>query len=131
MKMENVMERKRVKVKKGLYSSLQEIFISKGLLLYIIGLLLGRAVILYNISPFAIAFLATVWAVYQKRTMMVILFILLGAWTYSVEHAVFITISIILFVIMTSFLKDRTNFKFLMLFLFFSTVMTKIGIDSC
>ena len=130
MKMENAIESKRAKVKKGLYTSFQEIFISKGLLLYIIGLLLGRAVILYNISPFAIAFLATVWAVYQKRMLMIILFILIGAWTYSVEHAVFITLSIILFVIMASFLKDRTNFKFLILFVFFSTVMTRVFLYS-
>src|SRR5690625_6489919 len=125
MKMENAIESKRAKVKKGLYTSFQEIFISKGLLLYIIGLLLGRAVILYNISPFAIAFLATVWAVYQKRMLMIILFILIGAWTYSVEHAVFITLSIVLFVMMASFLKDRTNFKFLILFVFFSTVRSE------
>src|SRR5690625_588071 len=130
MKMENAIESKRAKVKKGLYTSFQEIFISKGLLLYIIGLLLGRAVILYNISPFAIAFLATVWAVYQKRMLMIILFILIGAWTYSVVHAVFITLSIILFVIMASFLKDRTNFKFLILFVFFSTVMTRVFLYS-
>src|SRR5690625_5236965 len=130
MKMENAIESKRAKVKKGLYTSFQEIFISKGLLLYIIGLLLGRAVILYNISPFAIAFLATVCAVYHKRMLLIILFILIGACTYSVEHAVFITLSIVLFVMMASFLKDRTNFKFLILFVFFSTVMTRVFLYS-
>src|SRR5690625_890296 len=103
MKMENAIESKRAKVKKGLYTSFQEIFISKGLLLYIIGLLLGRAVILYNISPFAIAFLATVWAVYQKRMLMIILFILIGAWSYLVDTLVFLPLVLIWLVLLAIF----------------------------
>src|SRR5690625_7600363 len=120
MKMENAIESKRAKVKKGLYTSFQEIFISKGLLLYIIGLLLGRAVILYNISPFAIAFLATAWAVYQKRMLTVVTFILIGAWSYSLEHAVFITVSLVVFMIFAQFLKNRRNIRMHMLFVFLS-----------
>src|SRR5690625_7700473 len=99
IKVESVLEKKRSNMKRRISNSLKDIFIEKKLLLFLVGLLLGRAVILYNISPFAVAFLATAWAVYQKRMFTIIAFILLGAWSYSLEHAVFISLSLIVFII--------------------------------
>src|SRR5690625_5288669 len=79
------------------YISIKEWFIASSMVYFIIGLLLGRAVILYNISPFAIAFLATVWTAYERRLSLTILFIWIGAWTFSTEHAVFIMLSTVIF----------------------------------
>ena len=62
LKIESVMGKKRRKWKKAIFSTTRDIFIEKQLLLFLVGLLLGRAVILFNISPFAIAFIATAWA---------------------------------------------------------------------
>src|SRR5690625_1367858 len=128
--MEAIINKKRAKKREKIYSTIHHLLIDKGLLLYLIGLLLGRAVILYNISPFAIAFLATVWAIYQQRIYMIIAFILIGAWTYSLEHAVFITLSLGCFIILTKFSKDRLNMKYLILFVFFPTIMTRVFLYS-
>ncbi|MBO1004444.1 stage II sporulation protein E [Pseudogracilibacillus auburnensis] len=130
LKIETILHSKRTRIKKGIKASIKEIFIEKQLLLLLVGLLLGRAVILYNISPFAIAFLATAWAIYQKRTLTMLIFILLGAWSQSIEHAVYISLSLVVFMFLTRFLKDRSNLKMLMLFVFLSTVVTRIFLYS-
>src|SRR5690625_420412 len=128
--METVIKKKRSRLKKVAYKSMKDLFIEKNLLLFLVGLLLGRAVILYNISPFAIAFLAASWAVYRKRMLTVVAFILIGAWTYSVEHAVFITIAITIFMIFAIFLKNRKNMRMLLLFVFLSTTLTRLFLYS-
>ncbi len=112
------------------YISIKEWFIASRMVYFIIGLLLGRAVILYNISPFAIAFLATVWTAYERRLSLTILFIWIGAWTFSTEHAVFIMLSTVIFLMMSMFLKDRTQLKWAIVFVFFSTVMTRVFLYS-
>lgn len=130
LKLESVFRRRRSKMKKGVYTYLYDIFIEKKLLLLLVGLLLGRAVILYNISPFALAFLATSWAVYHKRTFTIIAFILIGAWSHSIDHALFVTISLVVFMFFTRFLNDRSNLRMLMLFVFLSSVVTRMFLYS-
>lgn len=130
LKMDTVIEGKRTKLKKGITSWMYEIFIEKRLLILLVGLLLGRAVILYNISPFAIAFLATTSVMYQKKTFPIILFILIGAWSYSIEHAVFISLSILIYMFLSRFLKDKSNLRLTMLFVFISTTLTRIFLYS-
>src|SRR5690625_5531799 len=51
---------------KGL-AGLRSLLLEKGWVLSIIGFLLGRAVILSTVSPFAIAFLATVWFIKRSE----------------------------------------------------------------
>src|SRR5690625_4758614 len=60
----------------------------------------------------------------------VVAFILIGAWTYSVEHAVFITIAITIFMIFAIFLKNRKNMRMLLLFVFLSTTLTRLFLYS-
>src|SRR5699024_5568739 len=109
---------------------MKTLFIEKRLLLFFVGFLLGRAVILYNISPFAIALLATAWAGHQKRMFALSVFIMIGSFTYSIEQAVFMSLSIAVFYILTRFLKERMNLAFLMPFVFIATVATRIGVYS-
>ena len=130
LKIENVLENKRRKWKKTFYTFLKEIFIEKQLLLFLVGFLLGRAVILFNISPFAIAFLATAWAIYQKRMLAMTLFVIIGALTYSVEQAIFISVAITVFYVLGQFLKERKNIRLLMMFVFLSTVSTRLFLYS-
>lgn len=130
IKLGKVFKEKKSNTKKRLRNFFYTLFIQKQLLLFLVGLLLGRAVILYNISPFALAFLATVWAVYQTRLFMVVFFILLGAFSYSLEHALFVSISIIVFSVLIRFVRDRNNLQLLMLFVFLSTVTTRIFLYS-
>lgn len=130
LKVETAFQNKRTKWNERLYASVYDIFIDKRLLLFLVGLLLGRAVILYNISPFAVAFLAAAWAIYQQRTFTIIIFILLGAWSYSIEHATYISLSVSVFMLLTLFLKSRKNLRVLMLFVFIAPAVTRVFLYS-
>jgi len=82
------------------------LFIDRGLLLVLVGFLLGRAVILSAVSPFALAFLGSVWLMQRKRTLHAMIAITLGAATYSLEHAVFVLFSILMFLMVLALLKQ-------------------------
>ncbi len=126
MKIEATLGRKRIQYGKSIIAFIQNVFIEKRLLLLLIGFLLGRAVILYNISPFAIALFATAWAGYQKRMFLLGGFIVLGALTFSLQQATFIFLALFVFYVQSRFLKERINLRFLMPFVFFATVATRI-----
>lgn len=126
VKMNRVLERRKQSNEWSIIKLFQFIFIEKKVFLFIIALLLGRAVILYNISPFALAFLATAWSTRQKRMMALVVLTFIGAVTFSVGQGTFVLLSSILFFIFTRFLHDRSHIKFIILFVFLSTVLTRI-----
>lgn len=132
MKIDNVLHNRQVgsKWKNTVQSMLRTILIEKGLLLLMIGFLLGRAVVLYEISPFALAFVATAWAMQQKRMLPLSVFVIFGALTYSVEQALFVTVLLVVFFIQARFLNDRTNLRFLIPFVFVSIAATRIFLFS-
>lgn len=117
-------------MKKGVVHSVKGIITSKVVLLSLVGLLLGRAVILYEVSPFAVAFLATIILVYQKRVLTIVLFISMGAWTYSIEHAVFVCLSLIIFILLYNLQRSKRNVRLLMLFVLLATVSTRMFLHS-
>lgn len=122
--------RRKAKLKTGIIHSIKGMLTSKGVLLCLVGFLLGRAVILYDISPFAIAFLATVWLVYKKRVLIIVLFIVLGASTYSIEQAVFICLSLVVFILLFNLQRSKRNLRLLMVFVLLSTMSTRIFLNS-
>lgn len=130
VKMDSSFVRKKGNMKKGVVHSVKGIITSKVVLLSLVGLLLGRAVILYDVSPFAVAFLATIILVYQKRVLTIVLFISLGAWTYSIEHAVFVCLSLIIFILLYNLQRSKRNVRLLMLFVLLSTVSTRVFLHS-
>lgn len=134
--MEGVIKVRKLLVKRSepllarLMNLLYAWFIEKQLLLFLVGFLLGRAVILFNISPFAIAFLGTVLYIKLKRTFTIAMFILIGAWTYSISHGIFMTLSICtLFVIHYIFRKNRA-LKWAVIAAFFAPMAARLFLYS-
>src|SRR5690625_2278646 len=114
-------------IRKNMSNSLKVILLEKGWLLFIVGLLLGRAVILSAISPFAVAFLATIWTVHTRKSMYIILAILLGSFSQSITHSVFIILAILLFLILANLFKNIHNRQIgIPLFVFISTVSSRL-----
>jgi len=58
------------------------------------------------------------------------LFVIIGALTYSVEQAIFISVAITVFYVLGQFLKERKNIRLLMMFVFLSTVSTRLFLYS-
>ncbi len=115
------------KLRNRLYAKMKGVLLERGWLFYMIGFLLGRAVILSVVSPFAVAFLATIWLVHKEKTLKTILAVLLGALSYSVNHSIFIALAILVFVFMGGLFKQAKNQQMLIpLFVFLSTIATRL-----
>src|SRR5699024_12410951 len=102
----------------------------KDLVVFMISFLLGRAVVLYEISPFALSLVATAWSMQQKRMLPLSMFVIFWALTYSLEQALFVTVLLVVFFIQARFLNDRTNLRFLIPFVFLSIAATRIFLFS-
>lgn len=99
----------------------------KGWLYTIVGLLFGRAIILSAVSPFAVAFLATMWSIHRGKSLRVIFAILLGAISHSMIHAVFITLAILTFMFLAGLFKQTKYEQVrLPLFVCVATILPRI-----
>lgn len=77
----------------------QHLFISKGLVLVLIGFLLGRALILGKITPFALPFFAAVYMMRRDKAGLAILGLAAGAFTLSMNTAAYILAGTFIFLI--------------------------------
>lgn len=130
VKVDRFFMRKRAKKHKGFIHGMKEIMLSQGGLLCLVGFLLGRAAILYDVSPFAVAFLATVWLIYQKQLFLITISIALGACTHSMEQAVFVCLSLFIFVLMFNVMQKKRKVSFMMSFVLLSTICTRVFLYS-
>lgn len=113
-----VRRKRRLKDRAGEWKDKAKVlFIERGLLLVIVGFLLGRAVILSVVSPFALAFLASVWLTQRKKSPHALFAVSIGAWSYSVQHAIFILISAVIFLVFATLIKQTKREKILLPFL--------------
>ena len=97
--MESVRERNARLSLPNLYFSiiqkLDYLFIKKGLLLLLFGILLGRAYILSALSPFSLPFFASVFLLRRSQALAAFIGLAMGALTISIPVMIY-TISIIL-----------------------------------
>ncbi|MBP1970382.1 stage II sporulation protein E [Virgibacillus natechei] len=119
------------RLSKRLYTQAKIILLDKGWLYYIVGFLLGRAVILSAVSPFAVAFLATMWFVKKDKAAKSMLAVFAGALTYSVTHGIFIALAMIIFIFLAGLFKNANNQQVIIpLFVFISTTAPRLFLYS-
>lgn len=112
-------------------SHLKTIFLVNGWLFFIIGFLLGRAVILSAVSPFAVAFLATIWFIHRRQTAKLMLAIILGALTYSASQGIFIALAMVIFLFLAALFKNTKSQQIkIPIFVFISTVSPRLFLYS-
>ncbi|MFC3882080.1 stage II sporulation protein E [Bacillus songklensis] len=107
----------------------EKVMFEWGLLLLAVGFLLGRALILTKIMPFALPFIATVYMMKREKTGIVVLAVLAGAFSISVQNGGFILASIVMFLIFNrlSHIIDVDEFKKLPFTIFFTMLFTKLS----
>ncbi|WEG12717.1 stage II sporulation protein E [Pullulanibacillus sp. KACC 23026] len=97
-----------------------------------IGFLLGRAVILADMSPFGLAFFATALFVKPKRKLLALLSLVAGGLTQSILQASYLVVSIGLFVVLRAiairFIKQEEG-KWLPYLVFGGGLITRLGFD--
>ena len=112
-------------------AKMKAILLKKGVLFYAVGFLLGRAVILEEVSPFAVAFLATMWFLHREKAAGSMLAVLAGALTFSITHSIFIFIAMLLFIFLAGIFKQVKNQEILIpVFVFLSTAVPRIFLYS-
>lgn len=95
-------------------------FLEKGWLYALAGFLLGRAIILGEVSPFATAFIAVMWFLHREKMFKSLLAVFAGALTISLWHGAFIGISIIVFLLLAAWFKKKENQQTIIPFLVFA-----------
>lgn len=91
----------------------------QGGLLYFVAFLLGRAVILEALSPFALAYLASVWFVRKEKVKPLIIVMAAGATTVGLEHGLFIATASFVFIFFAALLKQLKKQQRIIPFLVF------------
>ncbi|WP_026673668.1 stage II sporulation protein E [Alkalihalobacterium bogoriense] len=101
-----------------------------GLLLFIVGFLLGRAMILSEITPFILPFVAVVYVLKKEKVGMAALAVLLGALTSVIHNGWFVVLSIFFFLLIykaaSAFLEEST--KSLPYLVFFGSISARLFI---
>ncbi|MBU6080140.1 stage II sporulation protein E [Allobacillus halotolerans] len=105
-------------------------FLSRGWLFYLIGFLLGRAIVLSSVSPFAIAFLGATIVAKKSLAFRVYLFLALGAWTVNLEQTFYVLgTGLLLFLCYKHWLSKMTKMIYPMIFtIFLSSVIARTSV---
>src|SRR5699024_10239329 len=119
------------KMKRKISMKVKDILIDQGWFFIIAGFLLGRAIILSAVSPFAIAFVATIWLTHRNQALKSLLAIVVVALSFSMMHGMFITLSLTVFMFLIGFFKHVDKHRVLIpLFAFFATVAPRLFLYS-
>jgi stage II sporulation protein E len=110
---------------------MEHLFLHKGFILLIIGFLLGRALILSKITPFALPFFAAVYMMQRDKAGLAFIALTAGALTLSFEATLFIFTSMFGFLIFNHITKKFINgsikaMPFVVFFTSFSIKLTMI-----
>ncbi|QDP38841.1 stage II sporulation protein E [Radiobacillus deserti] len=102
-------------------------FLEKGWLLFLVGFLLGRAIVLSSVSPFALSFLASVWFMRKDKSFKVMLATVIGALTLNWEHGVFVVLASVVFIFFASLCKTMDHQqRILPIIVFFASGLPRI-----
>ncbi|MCA1057274.1 stage II sporulation protein E [Rossellomorea aquimaris] len=124
-------EHTRMELSKGIksvYSKLEWLFVQKGVALFIIGFLLGRALILSHLTPFALPFFASVYLVRREKSPIALLGLLAGAVTlsfYSISYTFASTIIFLLVFRMTQ-KYHKNELKYVAFYVLFTVLGVKL-----
>lgn len=107
---------------------IENVLLKKGFIFFIVGFLLGRALILAQLTPFALPFFAAVYVVRRDRAPLASIGLIGGAATLSLIHAfyTFITISLLLFVFRTTKKWVQDELKALPFYVFIILLVSKL-----
>ncbi len=127
-------ERTRIELSKGMKSitsKLEWLFVEKGIALFVIGFLLGRALILSHLTPFALPFFASVYIIRREKSPIALIGLLTGALTLSLPSIIYtFTCAIIFLVVFRLTQKYHKNaLKFVAFYVLFTVLGVKLGID--
>jgi stage II sporulation protein E len=128
------MENTRLEFSKGMkfiQAKLEWFFIQKGVALFIIGFLLGRALILSHLTPFALPFFASVYIVRRDRSPLALIGLLAGSLTISLANISYTFVVTVLFLLTFRLTQNyrKSDMKAVPFFVFFSSLFATLAFD--
>ncbi|MFL8938697.1 stage II sporulation protein E [Rossellomorea oryzaecorticis] len=116
---------------KSVYSKLEWLFVQKGIALFIIGFLLGRALILSHLTPFALPFFASVYLVRREKSPIALLGLLAGAVTLSFSSITYTFASTILFLLIFRLTQKyhKNELKYVAFYVLFTALSVKLAFN--
>ncbi|WP_010094847.1 stage II sporulation protein E [Ornithinibacillus scapharcae] len=113
------------------YAQGKKLLLDRGWLHVFVGFLLGRAIILSVVSPFAVAFLATLWFMQKDKAAKTLLATLVGAFTISLSQGLFVGIAMFFFLILATIFKNiKGQYAKIPILVFLATVGPRICLYS-
>lgn len=101
--------------------------IERGWLLFLVGFLLGRAVILSSVSPFALSFLASVWLMRKEKSLKVVFAVVAGAFTVNFYHSLYVVAAVFsMFLIAFIFQRVKHQQKALPIYVFIASLLPRV-----
>lgn len=110
-------------VVQNLKNSFIHLLIQKGVIYFVIGFLLGRALILSQLNPFALPFFVAVFFIQKQRSPIALVGVVLGSVTISIEAAASLFSSIVLFLCLYKWFMKRFKNELMILPYFVVTSM--------
>ncbi len=106
---------------------IEELFFKRGLIFFFASFLLGRAFILSTLFPFGLPFFAVVFLLRRKIAPLVVIGLVGGALSYSVTHALFTFLSIVLFLLINRGLRKffYNEIRTIPFYVFFTILIAK------
>ncbi|MBS4175759.1 stage II sporulation protein E [Bacillus sp. FJAT-49736] len=106
---------------------LDQFFLQKGVALILIGFLLGRALILSHLSPFALPFFVAVYMMRRKKAPLVLLGLLAGALTLSIANVVYTFSCAVIFLVVFRIIArvHHDEIKALPYYVFFTSFIAR------
>jgi stage II sporulation protein E len=128
------MENTRLEFSKGMkfiQAKLEWLFIQKGVALFVIGFLLGRALILSHLTPFALPFFASVYIVRRDRSPLALMGLLAGSLTISLANISYTFAATVLFLLTFRLTQNyrKSDVKAVPFFVFFSSLFATLAFD--
>ncbi|MBP2242597.1 stage II sporulation protein E [Cytobacillus eiseniae] len=128
------LEKPKLELSRGInkfHLLLETVFLKKGYLLLLLGFLLGRALILAQLTPFSLPFFAAVYFIRKEKAPIALIGLIAGAATISLTKAgsVFAIIFLFLFAFRIAKKWLKNEMKALPFFVFFTLLAGKIAED--
>ncbi len=118
-------------VKQTFLKGMETLFIRWGALIFILGVLLGRAVLLSELFPFALPFFAVVYAWQKEKSVLAAAGVIVGTFSGAILHGAFILLALLLFVLSYEWLsrKKWLPYAWVVPFtVFFATISARLAV---
>ncbi|WP_182201774.1 stage II sporulation protein E [Paraliobacillus salinarum] len=126
----NVIGRYEKKTKKGKAQwkdATRKLMLEQGGILYIIAFLLGRAVVLESLSPFVLAYLASIWLLRKEKARPIMLVMVASSLTITGQHSFYIALATLTFIFFAAICRSlKHQHKIIPIIVFCSSLLPRL-----